>query len=162
MAVFLLLGLFYLSLGQPSPDWAGNHYKEANALFAKGSVLTPPLGNVFDGRLFVRLRVEIPLTNPHVKTKSKVFRPQIHLGRPPPNRVAVKVNQTSGNHRFGLDAMVGGPFAQSHSKSDSFHNTVCYRKSGDCGVSPHSGLRERIFIELVTSDRTLKASREGS
>jgi len=32
----MLVSLFYLSLGKPSPDRAGNSYKEANDLFAKG------------------------------------------------------------------------------------------------------------------------------
>ena len=54
MAVCTLVGLFYLSLGQPSPDKAGNHYKEANVLFANGSLPT----------------------NPNVQTKSMLFGPQ--------------------------------------------------------------------------------------
>ena len=49
-----------------------------------------------------------PAANPHVKTGSTVFRPLIYLDRPPPQREAVKVNQRSATHPFGLDVRVGG------------------------------------------------------
>ena len=57
---------------------------------------------------FLIIVLALVITNPHVKTKLIVLRPLIYLDQPPPIRVAVKENQRSEKHRFGLDVRVGG------------------------------------------------------
>ena len=57
-------------------------------------------------------RTPLPPTNPHDKTKSINLGFQIHLDRPPPEGMAVKVKLGSKIGRFGLIVRVGGQLTE--------------------------------------------------
>ena len=64
---------------------------------------------------------------------------------------------------------VGAPIGNNSQFEDDYFTEMCsgseagcYLRSVDFVYHSTLGWRERIFIELMTSDRKLKASREGS